>query len=457
MRTQFRLLQDDGHKSMTVFIHGYLAIKNQDEYQALVDCIHSLQLPGKVYFVYWGSGSFQDVMTIGTVAGRAGAIALKAAARSIPFGLALEMAIRVASFIGHFKYYESRAEDLGKSLITMIRRRVQHNRRMPITLVGHSLGARVIHTSLKTSDWSGLNLKNIVLLAGKTPRNGEDGEWTDCLEDVSGKVYNFHSNDDSVLGLTPDFEECVGAYRLSGPPGKVVNIQTGLGHTDYWDNLRRCFESKRMPTYTRSKRYAAPVYCDRCECTLSVLSDVLHECSECGLVFRYNHEQEKFHYSKETPEPLRLSCPHCDDEDGDLFVQFSGEYTCNECGETTTVKRRGARLTYEKPCADCDGNGFVECDACDGDGGYDCPVCDGDGELECGHCSGDGCGHCNDDGERDCRRCDGTGRIECRRCDEDCEVKCTECKGRGITFETQVGSGGHLSAVCCAPSLKPFR
>lgn len=68
-----------------------------------------------------------------------------------------------------------------------------------ITLVGHSLGCRVIYHALTAlSTKSDIFVRDVILLGGAIGRNEPEG-WAQAQAAVSGKIYNCYSSQDMVL------------------------------------------------------------------------------------------------------------------------------------------------------------------------------------------------------------------------------------------------------------------
>lgn len=402
MRPRLHLLQDDDEPFLTIFIHGYLAARTADDKFDQSWSISTLRLPGKVYLLRWPSGTWSGFAKGGPL---------------------------------HFEKYQAHAEQIGRRLPGMIRK-ILGSPRHQVDLVGHSLGGRIIHSALLHGGWNGIRLRNVMLMAAKTPAHREEGAWDQALAPIGGRLFNLYSQKDGVLSLPVIDELCAGETQLRLGAKRVVNIHTGLGHSDYWDELPALFRHSKMPRYRPSKTNSAPAHCPTCEMTLIVKPDQKTECPACRSRFRYSYQDWRPYYDREHPEPLELACPRC--SEGPLIVQGSAEYFCPDCHEGSKVWRQGYRLTFEETCDACEGSGYFECDKCDGKAWVECKNCDGEGEIECGVCDGDGCGRCSG-GTRQCKRCEGEGKIPCRYCDEDGDRECTECGGHGMTRMTCAG------------------
>lgn len=108
----------------------------------------------------------------------------------------------------------TRADKTGKVLAEALIARVQGER--PVTLVGYSLGARVIYAAmLELAAQNAFGLVENVVLVG-TPAPSESKSWTKVRSVVCGRVVNVHSTKDYILGLI---------YRASSIRLNVAGLQ----------------------------------------------------------------------------------------------------------------------------------------------------------------------------------------------------------------------------------------
>lgn len=98
-----------------------------------------------------------------------------------------------------FSVAKARSEKAGLVLADAIVHRAQGER--PLTLVGYSLGARVIYSCLlELADRGAFGLvENVVLMGSPVPANAET--WAAIRALVSGRVVNVYSENDMVLGF----------------------------------------------------------------------------------------------------------------------------------------------------------------------------------------------------------------------------------------------------------------
>ncbi|KAF2141303.1 uncharacterized protein K452DRAFT_272040 [Aplosporella prunicola CBS 121167] len=136
-----------------------------------------------------------------------------------------------------FSVAKAKADKAGEVLADAIINKAQGER--PVTLIGYSLGARVIYTclqSLAQRKAFGL-VESVVLLGAPTPSTGAD--WRRLRAVVSGRVVNVYSTDDYVLGFlyrTSSIQYGIaGLQKVSGVQG-IENVDVSelvSGHTRY--------------------------------------------------------------------------------------------------------------------------------------------------------------------------------------------------------------------------------
>ncbi|KAI6089794.1 DUF726-domain-containing protein [Hypoxylon rubiginosum] len=98
-----------------------------------------------------------------------------------------------------FSLARNRSEKAGKILADALINKVQGER--PVTLVGYSLGARVIYACLRVlADRKAFGLvENVVLIGAPIPSNTV--HWQMMRTVVSGKLFNVYSENDYILGF----------------------------------------------------------------------------------------------------------------------------------------------------------------------------------------------------------------------------------------------------------------
>ena len=227
-------LREDSADRVNFFIHGYRSLTSTDQIKQAKRQVIASGAGGENYLVSWAAGRWRDSAT---VAG------LRAAYRVARFRtlLAPWMVLVDAGVIGlaeaaQFKYMERQAEQVGRQLAPLL---AEVARDGPINLIGHSLGARVIHTLLAEGDLSELAIEDCVLLAGAADATADN--WPECVARIQGVLHNAYSPKDRVLRITPDLRRRVGYGPLKIEAGdKVINHRLeGVSHVDYWSRLGR--------------------------------------------------------------------------------------------------------------------------------------------------------------------------------------------------------------------------
>ncbi|KAI1296122.1 DUF726-domain-containing protein [Xylaria venustula] len=98
-----------------------------------------------------------------------------------------------------FSLARNRSEKAGHILADALINKVQGER--PVTLVGYSLGARVIYACLRTlAERKAFGLVDTVVLIG-APVPSDTNHWRMMRTVVAGKLFNVHSANDYVLGF----------------------------------------------------------------------------------------------------------------------------------------------------------------------------------------------------------------------------------------------------------------
>jgi len=127
--------------------------------------------------------------------------------------------LKVASVLDNpFSVAKFRADRAGEVLADALINKVQGER--PVTLVGYSLGARLIYSCLqKLADRKAFGLvENAVFLGGPCPSDAPD--WRRVRSIVSGRVVNVFSKQDYILAFL---------YRTSSVQFGVAGLQPILG------------------------------------------------------------------------------------------------------------------------------------------------------------------------------------------------------------------------------------
>lgn len=118
------------------------------------------------------------------------------------------------------------------------------------TLMGHSLGARVLfYTLTNLASKQDCSVSDVYLLGGAVDRLHKE-DWRKAADAVSGKIYNCYSKNDSVLaylyqGANALLSDPIGYGPITLEHPKIVNVDcTDIvgGHMEYKSNLSRILE-----------------------------------------------------------------------------------------------------------------------------------------------------------------------------------------------------------------------
>jgi hypothetical protein len=151
----------------------------------------------------------------------------------LPLGL-----LKVAGVVDNpFSVAKSRADKAGEVLADVLINKAQGER--PVTLIGYSLGSRLIFSCLQTlakRNAYGL-VESVILMGSPTPSNAE--HWRLMRSVVSGRLVNVFSENDAVLAFlyrTSSLQLGVaGLQKVEGVPG-VENLDVSemiSGHLRY--------------------------------------------------------------------------------------------------------------------------------------------------------------------------------------------------------------------------------
>lgn len=276
----------DNAKEINIFFHGFCAVKSKNELDLLILHILSAKPRGRVYLFYWKSGDWKvsGWLTALKSAHRVYKIAKAVTPIGVAGGLLDAIALNAGLAIFNFKRMETRSEDIGKN----IKRHISHipfAKELPINLIGHSLGARLIQTALATNDFSEYNIKDCVMLGSAAD---SDTDWSSCIMEIKGKIFNAYSKKDNILKITPDIRTRAGTKAITGHK-RVSNLHfQGYGHVDYWPRLEYVLE-QIWPNFKQT-RYPSEfldesIVCPLCNRILFADTKGDFTCGDCRRIF----------------------------------------------------------------------------------------------------------------------------------------------------------------------------
>ena len=238
-----------GRRKTVVFVNGWL----QGHDTEFSDWLHGTKGQfgnASNYGVIWESG--RPVQKFAKAPSRvAAAAAAKAFARVVGSVAAAEAPCKIIANPWHVAFHKS--SQVGVLNAEMLARHTGP----PVTLMGHSLGARtILYTLLNLSGRDGKPIIRDVYLFGGAADSSRN--WKKAAKAVGGRIFNFHSDNDTVLGtLLPianaGFTKPIGTtpIRRAGP--NIVNFDCAdlvSGHDDYKRNLPELLSRARRAVRT---------------------------------------------------------------------------------------------------------------------------------------------------------------------------------------------------------------
>ena len=191
-----KVLDTTGPDHAVVFVRGWLSKHSDDEEKQKLwaDAIRRAGWSGAVYHLWWDAKSKRGRRAntaSGSVRGAA------AGARGGVPGAVIGMAVGgIIGFDGNFRAARDRAKRTGKEhTAAQLATEVSESR---ISLIGHSLGARVIYSLLTKGGGDALPVVDTVLLGGAIRRDSSH-DWEGAADAISGNLVNLHSKNDSAL------------------------------------------------------------------------------------------------------------------------------------------------------------------------------------------------------------------------------------------------------------------
>jgi hypothetical protein len=152
-----------------------------------------------------------------------------------PLGL-----LRIARVLDNpYSVAKARSDKAGRVLAQALMQKVQGER--PVTLVGYSLGARIIYQALLVlADQNAFGLVESVFLIG-APTPCEDRDWRRIRAVVAGRVVNVYSQEDYILGFlyrTSSLQYGVAGLQAVEDVERIENydattLMGGKGHASY--------------------------------------------------------------------------------------------------------------------------------------------------------------------------------------------------------------------------------
>ncbi|RBH53615.1 MULTISPECIES: DUF726 domain-containing protein [Pseudomonas] len=248
----FRSLPDQAHATeANVFVHGYSAGHNAVDRQSMIERVPDSLDHFTNIFAFWPSSHIA----------RLNNTSLQLVSASVRTHWAVGVASLASDRAIHYSRIRSRAEEMGKVLLDQLGKYLcdYHPHVDTINLIGHSLGARLVVSSLRsgTSEQARRLAINDVLLMAAAVRVDAD-EARQLRSRLRGRLINAYSSSDWTLLMNMD-ESCLGRNEVE----HFENIQIAdFGHCDYWKKLPEVLASTQFkvspPTTQAMTSLAAP-------------------------------------------------------------------------------------------------------------------------------------------------------------------------------------------------------
>ncbi|KQV20182.1 hypothetical protein ASC74_20020 [Pseudomonas sp. Root329] len=232
-----------------IFIHGYSAGHSDQEKKLLLEKIPDQFSNYTNIFAFWPSNHYlhfdkSSLWALGA-AGLSSGVGSTAGPVSY-WGLAGSFA---KDRLKNFTDARSRAERMGVVLLEQLKEylRCNHPQIDTINLIGHSLGSRVVVSSLRNfTNRQQLAINDVLLMAAAVEVTSIEARQLRGL--LQGRLINAYSKADKTLLLNWG-ETCLGRNEVEHFESIEMN---DFGHTDYWERLPEVLAATRFKACTPS-------------------------------------------------------------------------------------------------------------------------------------------------------------------------------------------------------------
>ncbi|XP_037136848.1 transmembrane and coiled-coil domain-containing protein 4 [Syngnathus acus] len=256
---EFLPLSSGKHLHLTVTVTGWLCTGKYSSFQApwcsLGEC-------GEQYCLVWESRFLRDLGSAMTslLDGLVSMMAQEALKYTVLSGIVTALTwpaslLAAASVIDNpWCVCLNRSAEVGKHLAQVLRSRQQGKR--PVSLIGFSLGARVIYFCLQelANDQGSEGVVEDVVLLG-APVDGSEKAWMRITKVVAGKIVNGYCRGDWLLGFlyrSSAAQLCVaGLQPISIQDRRIINVDLSSvvkGHLDYMRQMDTILVAVGVPT-----------------------------------------------------------------------------------------------------------------------------------------------------------------------------------------------------------------
>ncbi|KAJ8370994.1 hypothetical protein SKAU_G00110220 [Synaphobranchus kaupii] len=260
---EFLPLSSGKRLNVTVAVTGWLC---SGKYSSFQSPWSSLGVCGEQYCLVWESRFLRDLGSAldSLLDGLVSIVAQEALKYTILAGIVTALTwpasiLAVASVIDNpWGVCLSRSAEVGKHLAQVLRSRQQGKR--PVSLIGFSLGARVIYFCLQelaNDTGSECVVEDAILLGA--PVDGSAKQWKRMSKVVAGNIVNGYCRGDWLLGFLyrgSSAQLCVaGLQPISLDDRRMVNVDLSSvvkGHLDYMRQMDTILVAVGVPTRERA-------------------------------------------------------------------------------------------------------------------------------------------------------------------------------------------------------------
>lgn len=229
-----------------IFIHGYSAGHTASDRRTLLDSIPESIRHYTNIFAFWKSSHFTYFNSTSR----------KLLGASVRSHWSAGFAALATDRAAHYWRIRSRAVDVGEVLLSQLNEYLltHHPTITTINLIGHSLGGRVVVSSLRSrarQPAHRLAINDVLLMAAAVKVETAEAQQLRGL--LKGRLINAYSRADWTLLMNLD-EACLGR----NPVEHFENIPIGeFGHSDYWKKLPEVLTYTQFKTVEESPPPAA--------------------------------------------------------------------------------------------------------------------------------------------------------------------------------------------------------
>ncbi|XP_076874529.1 transmembrane and coiled-coil domain-containing protein 4 [Brachyhypopomus gauderio] len=247
------------HLHLTVAVTGWLSSGKYSSFQAPWS---SLGACGEQYCLKWETRYLRDLGSVldSLWDGLVSIVAQEALKYTVLSGIVTALTwpaslLAIASVIDNpWGVCLSRSAEVGKHLAQVLRSRQQGKR--PVSLIGFSLGARVIYFCLEelANDQGSEGVIEDVVLLG-APVDGSERSWERISRVVAGKIINGYCRGDWLLGFLYRSSSVqlsvAGLQPINSKTRRIINVDLSSvvkGHLDYVHQMDTILVAVGVPT-----------------------------------------------------------------------------------------------------------------------------------------------------------------------------------------------------------------